>query len=84
MNEEGSKEGDIMKRTICAFAVATMICAATYETCHAAPITYRHSHSYRSRAIIALTGGHKASIIGLFLGPQNAGAFGVTEPVLTA
>ncbi len=32
------KEGDIMKRTVCAFAVATLICAATYETSHAAPI----------------------------------------------
>jgi len=28
-------------------------------------------------------GGRKASIIGLLLGPWNAGAFGVTEPVLT-
>ena len=27
-----------MKRTVCAFAVATLICAATYETPHAATI----------------------------------------------
>jgi hypothetical protein len=27
-----------MKRTICAFAIATLICAATYEASHAAPI----------------------------------------------
>ena len=55
-----SKEGDIMKRTVCAFAVATLICAATYETSHAAPIapltgirawsdniTLVYSHHYR-------------------------------------
>ncbi len=64
-NERGrrtrmSKEGDIMKRTVCAFAVATLICAATYETAHAAPIapltgiragsdniTLVYSHHYR-------------------------------------
>ncbi len=33
-----SEEGDIMKRTVCAFAVATLICAVTYEMSHAAPI----------------------------------------------
>jgi len=27
-----------MRRTVCGFTVATLICAATYETCHAAPI----------------------------------------------
>ena len=32
------KEGDIMKRTVRAFAVATLICAATYERSHAAAI----------------------------------------------
>ena len=55
-----SKEGDIMKRTVCAFGVATLICAATYETSHAAPIapltgirawsdniTLVYSHHYR-------------------------------------
>ena len=55
-----SKEGDIMKRTVCPFAVATLICAATYEMSHAAPIalltgiqansgniTLVYSHHYR-------------------------------------
>jgi hypothetical protein len=49
-----------MKRTVCAFAAATLICAATYETAHAAPvapptgiragsdnITLVYSHHYR-------------------------------------
>ena len=49
-----------MKRTVCAFAVATVICAATYETSHAASIapltgiragsdniTLVYSHHYR-------------------------------------
>jgi hypothetical protein len=48
-----------MKRTVCAFTVATLICAATYETCQAAPIapltgiragsgnTLVYSHRYR-------------------------------------
>jgi hypothetical protein len=27
-----------MKRAVCAFAVATLICAATYQTTHATPI----------------------------------------------
>jgi hypothetical protein len=27
-----------MRRTVCAFTVATLICAARYETSHAAPI----------------------------------------------
>lgn len=27
-----------MRRTVCALLIATLICAATYETCHAAPI----------------------------------------------
>ena len=35
-----------MRRTVFAFTIATLICAATYETCHAAPIAYRHSHQY--------------------------------------
>jgi hypothetical protein len=38
--------------------------------------------SYRSRAIIALIGGRKASIIGLPLA-WNAGGIGVKEPALT-
>jgi len=34
----GVKKGKIMRRTVCAFTVATLICAAGYETSHAAPI----------------------------------------------
>jgi hypothetical protein len=49
-----------MRRTVFAFTIATLICAATYETCHAAPIapltgiqagsgnsTLVYSHQYR-------------------------------------
>jgi hypothetical protein len=49
-----------MERAVCAFAVATLICAATYEKSHAAPIapltgiqaepgniTLVYSHHYR-------------------------------------
>jgi hypothetical protein len=49
-----------MKRAVCAFAVATLICAATYQTTHATPIapltgiqagsgniTLVYSHHYR-------------------------------------
>ncbi len=86
-----------MKRTVCAFTVATLICAATYETSHAAPIApltgipeqglvtlwsirIATELSCRSRAAmgIALTGGRKASIIGLPLA-WNAGGIGVKE-----
>jgi hypothetical protein len=35
-----------MQRTVCAFTVAMLICAAMSETCHAAPVAYRHSHHY--------------------------------------
>ena len=34
----GVKKGKIMRSTVCAFTVATLICAARYETSHAAPI----------------------------------------------
>jgi hypothetical protein len=82
-----------MRRTVCAFTVATLICAATYETCHTAPIapltgiqagllwsnrittgTRISTLSCRSRAVmgVALTGGRRASIIGLPLA-WNAG-----------
>jgi hypothetical protein len=59
-NEPGRRTRIIMRRTVCAFAVATLICAATYETSHAAPIapltgiragsdniTLVYSHHYR-------------------------------------
>ena len=35
-----------MQRTVCAFTVAMLISAVTYEACHAAPIAYRHSRHY--------------------------------------
>jgi hypothetical protein len=35
-----------MQRTVCASIVAMLICAAICETCHAAPVAYRHSHHY--------------------------------------
>jgi hypothetical protein len=78
-----------MQRTVCAFTFAMLICAATYEACHAAPIAYRHSRQYIVIPLTRhygyrLTGAHKASILGLFLEPRNAGGFGVKEPVLTA
>ena len=34
----GAKKGNIMRRTVCAFTVSTLICAAMYETSHAAPV----------------------------------------------
>jgi hypothetical protein len=37
---------NILGRTVYAFTVAMLICAATYETGHAAPIAHRHSHPY--------------------------------------
>lgn len=50
----------MMQRTVCAFTVATLICAVAYETCRAAPIaplsaiqsgpgniTLAYSHRYR-------------------------------------
>jgi hypothetical protein len=35
-----------MQRTVCAFTVAMLTSAVTYEACHAAPIAYRHSRHY--------------------------------------
>src|SRR5215472_6235780 len=34
----GPTDENIMRPTVCAFATAILICAAAYETCHAAPI----------------------------------------------
>ncbi len=54
-----------MKRTVCAFTVATLICAATYETSHAAPIAPLTGipagsgntlvYSHRHRIVVPLT-----------------------------
>jgi hypothetical protein len=56
-----------MRRIVCAFTVAMLICAATYETCHAAPIepltgiqpapgntTLVYSHHYRPYIVVPL------------------------------
>jgi hypothetical protein len=57
-----------MRRIVCAFTVAMLICAATYEMCHAAPIepltgeqaapgdvTLIYSHHYRPYIVVPLT-----------------------------
>ena len=35
-----------MRRTVCAILAAASICAATYETCDAAPIPHHTRHRY--------------------------------------
>jgi hypothetical protein len=52
-----------MKAAVCAFAAATLICAVTYETSHAAPIAPLRAgsgsitlvYSHRHRIVVPLT-----------------------------
>ena len=55
-------EGNIMRRTVCAFAVATLICAARYETSHAAPIA-TPTGMQTGRGDITLVYAHRRRIV---------------------